>query len=1136
MESFSINEVPYNFNDVPTIKKFYLSNKKIKAIIGPYGCFPEYCEYLSFSDGEYRWKKIKDFQEGEKIAVYDLETKGLRFEKPLAYVKLPMNDLWIHIHGSKFFEAVVSPEHVFPYIAFHSGKYEAKTITELIRWGITNARVVNTFRICGETFGLDEWLVRFIAMLSADGHKCSNTRWQISLRRRRKIERLEFLCRKVGVPYSRKVYNSRPTENVFTLDLSSHPQLAELTKKFPNYFYNLSSDLLDVLVDEILYWDGSFYNGNDRRYFTTIKENAEFIQYASHATNRRASILKVSYPKDNWKDGYIIHISGKGVKKTCFIDKDAPKDRSIRYISPKEGEFKYCFTTSTGFFLVRFNGAVYTSGNSGKSSGCVITMLRHTCEQMPDPHGVRRTRWVIVRNCYSDDTEILTEKRGWVLFKDLLPDDKVAQYNPATDRLEFVKPTYYYCSYYKGEMIGVKSQNLDLLVTPDHKLYVSTRHTRKKIWGDFKFMFAKDCYGKGETIRFRITAPQVGVKPEFSKDFFEFLGFLLADGYFGKYPRKESNGFHYRMVLIQSKYLEYAKELLYRNGFEFSEHKYKNLNATHLVLKINDRTKWLIDNYLLEFKKGIPSWVKSAPPDYLKAFLYGYQMGDGSFKIDKHTRNRLVTNSAQRADDLHEIAVRAGIPAICHKFGNMWDITLLTEKRASPVAQKRMWYKQDYEGMVYCVEVPTHIILVRRNGKPVLCSQTYRQLKDTTKKTIDYWLRFAEWRESEFKYILKFRLQDNTIVESEWLLRALDRPEHIANLLSLEITGAWLNEAREIPKEIFDAIEGRLRYPPTIRDKDGKVLYGPTWLGILLDTNPPDEDHWFYKYFEENRPEKAEIYHQPSGLSPEAENIRNLPPNYYQDLCVGKDQDWIDVYVHGKYGSVRSGKPVFSLYNDEIHCAKEPLAPLMGFPLIIGMDFGLTPAAVILQKPPRRLFVLDEVVVEEPIDVIEFIRYMLLPFMEEKEFYRGKNFIIVGDPAGKARSQVDGRSVFEAINQLGLRAYPAYTNSLQIRLNAVNQYLTRLDTFAGEMKPAFLLSPTCRMLRQAMKGKYRMKRVATGTDMYSDVPVKDKWSHVADALQYGALGYRKPTFNAEFDEFSTFSEQRGPTHLGAGIY
>ena len=422
-----------------------------------------------------------------------------------------------------------------------------------------------------------------------------------------------------------------------------------------------------------------------------------------------------------------------------------------------------------------------------------------------------------------------------------------------------------------------------------------------------------------------------------------------------------------------------------------------------------------------------------------------------------------------------------------------------------------------------------------RRTRFVIIRNVYRQLKDTTKKTIDYWLRFAEWKESEFKYILRFKLPDNTIVESEWLLRALDRPEHIANLYSLEITGAWINEAKEISKEIFDTLEGRLRYPPTIRDEKGNVIYGPTWLGILLDTNPPDTDHWFYKYFEEERPEKAEIFHQPSGLSPEAENLRNLPENYYQNLCVGKDPDWIDVYVHGKYGSVKSGKPVFSLYNDEIHCAKEPLAPLPAFPLIIGMDFGLTPACVIVQKPPRRLLVLDEVVAEEPIDVIEFLSYMVLPFLEEKEQYRSKPFVIIGDPAGKARSQLDGRTVFQAISQLGLRAYPAYTNSIQLRLNAVNQYLTRLDTFAGELRPAFLLSPTCKTLRQALKGKYKMKRISTGTEVYSDVPVKNQWSHVADALQYACLGYTPPSHQNMEEDFS-FSSENAITTLGGGIY
>lgn len=761
---------------------------------------------------------------------------------------------------------------------------------------------------------------------------------------------------------------------------------------------------------------------------------------------------------------------------------------------------------------------------SGKSSGCVVTLLKVAAEQQPDPEGVRYTRFVIIRNCYSDDTEVMTKDRGWVLFKDLQPDDKVAQFNPKKCRLEFVTPTYYYCAPYKGKMIGLQSQNLDLLVTPDHRLYVATKHTRKKVWGDYHFEFAKDCYGKGETLRFRITAPQANqVYPNYSTDFFEFLGFWLADGYCGKYERKDTIGFHYRLVLIQKKYVEYVRDLLRRNELEFSEAVSQDSGSIHFTISINAQTKQLVDDILLSFGKGssnkkIPSWVKQAPPPHLKAFLYGFQMGDGSFKTGPNSVNRLATSSKQLADDLQEIALRAGLPAIVSQSGNDYRVTLLTEHRAFPVVQKRHWYQTDYDGKVYCVEVPSHIILVRRNGKPVLCSQTYRQLKDTTKRTIDEWLTFAEWKESDHSYTIHVQAEDGTIIHSEWLLRALDRPEHVANLLSLEVTAGWINEAREIPKEIFDALEARLRYPPTIRDEEGNIIYGPTWRGILLDTNPPDTDHWFYKYFEEDRPEKAEIYHQPSGLSPEAENIRNLPDeNYYLELMEGKDPEWIDIYIHGKYGSLREGMPVFTLYNDKVHCAKEPLAPIPGLnTLIIGMDFGLTPAAVITQQPPGRLLVLDEVVTFEPIDVMEFTRMFLLPFLSSEK-YKFKHYIVVGDPAGTSRSQSDGRSCFQVLNQLGIRAYPAYSNSLQLRINAVNQYLSRLDPTSDEARPAFQLSPTCVTLRKALKSQYKLKRINIGGERYTDAPVKNKYSHVAEALQYGALGHTPNSINIRTD-------------------
>ena len=126
-------------------------------------------------------------------------------------------------------------------------------------------------------------------------------------------------------------------------------------------------------------------------------------------------------------------------------------------------------------------------------------------------------------------------------------------------------------------------------------------------------------------------------------------------------------------------------------------------------------------------------------------------------------------------------------------------------------------------------------------------------------------------------------------LDLEVLFLALDRDEDVRKLMSLELTGAWLNEAREIPKAILDALTGRVgRYPPI---RDG----GPTWSGILLDTNPPDTEHWWYRMAEVETPADYQFFRQPAGTSEEAENITNLPTNYYQRAAAGKDPDWLKV-------------------------------------------------------------------------------------------------------------------------------------------------------------------------------------------------------------------------------------------------
>lgn len=414
----------------------------------------------------------------------------------------------------------------------------------------------------------------------------------------------------------------------------------------------------------------------------------------------------------------------------------------------------------------------------------------------------------------------------------------------------------------------------------------------------------------------------------------------------------------------------------------------------------------------------------------------------------------------------------------------------------------------------YMVQQKPNLQRIRKTRYAIIRNTT-KQLHDTTKKTIDEWLPkpLFTWKEAKNMYIFNFALEDGTQVYSEWLLRALDEPEQVRDLLSMELTGAWINEAREIDEEIFKVLRGRIGRYPTVRDG------GATYPFIIMDSNPPDTEHWLYYFFEvlakedEKVASLAQIWKQPSGLSPEAENIRNLPPNYYQNLCIGQDEDFIRVYIHGEYGYVKAGRPVFIAYKDSEHCAKEPISPIKTLPLIIGIDFGLYPACVFTQLTPNgRLFVLDEIVSTEPTDIETFIKERLLPFYNSNYYFM--NTTVIGDPAGKSRSQVDFRTCFAVLRSYGFNAYPAQTNSLHDRIKAVNYFLTR---YVSD-KPAFQLSPTCKYLRKGFNGEYHFRRLRLAGEKYSDVPEKNIFSHVMDALQYACMGY-SPAFRDEAEKY-----------------
>ena len=408
----------------------------------------------------------------------------------------------------------------------------------------------------------------------------------------------------------------------------------------------------------------------------------------------------------------------------------------------------------------------------------------------------------------------------------------------------------------------------------------------------------------------------------------------------------------------------------------------------------------------------------------------------------------------------------------------------------------------------------------KRKSRWAVIRNTNPQLKTTTIKTWLDW--FPETTFGNFAYSVPFTHKIHFHdVELEVIFLALDRPEDVKKLLSLELTGVWINEAREIPKSIVDACTMRVGRFPSM--KDG----GPTWYGVIADTNAPDEDHWWsimsgevpapdHMSEEESlmllKPDNWKFFVQPQGmleikvndkikayeLNKDAENIQNVTPQYYSNIIRGKSKSWIDVYVLNRLGTIEDGKVVYPSFREDVHIADEdiPFAPVT---VHIGLDFGLTPSAVFGQKlPDGRWIILHELVCFDigTVKFGELLKHDIIKHCSQN------NLKIFGDPAGDFRAQTDETTPFQILRQGGIQAFPAPSNDVGLRIESVEVSLNKMV----DGKPGFLINKSCNQLRKGFLGGYHYRRIQTAGERYDDKPNKNKYSHVHDALQYLMLG------------------------------
>jgi len=367
----------------------------------------------------------------------------------------------------------------------------------------------------------------------------------------------------------------------------------------------------------------------------------------------------------------------------------------------------------------------------------------------------------IGHGCYSEDTEILTEN-GWKLFSLLQPDEKVATLSQ-DDELVYQTPTAHISYFYKGKMFNVNGSRINLLVTPNHNLFLSwLGHNGKML--PFKFIQAQDIGKKGYTnsssrgwrstgktmgnyLRFKRTAKwnclnvvafevpailktysnqlgfcktiPIGSKEVRIEDWLRFFGIWLAEGSasvgqkIGEYIISVAQNNDKKRPLIK----EWVQKVGVQVGFSCWE---EASNAHSKCIKFKNKQ---IFEYLKQFgharDKFIPNELLMMKPKLLSILFEAMLLGDGY--TDPHGNWAYYTSSKKLADNVQELALKIGQSATIKKYRDMYKVYF---SKTDAGISKRSWEWINYEGNVYCVTVPNHLVYVRRNGKPCWCGNS----------------------------------------------------------------------------------------------------------------------------------------------------------------------------------------------------------------------------------------------------------------------------------------------------------------------------------------------------------------------------------------------------------------------------
>ncbi len=358
-----------------------ICKQNIMIMNGFAGCVDSETEFFNGIE----WKKISNYQDGDLVLQYNQDGSA-ELVNPSQYHKYNADYLYQLNNKSGSVDQMLSDEHSVVYLTSR-GHIKQRPLKEIIKLhnesihGFTG-KFITTFNYNGTGLNITDDEIRLMVAIIADGSfKKQGNVCRFHIKKERKKIRLKKLFLNANIRF---VEHQSAAEHYTDYYIYDYPFKE---KHFTEKWYTCTQDQLKIVIDEVLYWDGTIYDSGRRMFDTCNKESADFIQFAFSACGYRTTIATNDRTGQEYLTAgkmytrksieYRVCITQNKESRICLSTKRLENKPKIKQIKTKDG-YKYCFTVPSGMLVLRRNARIFITGNCGKSqtTRMIIQMLK----------------------------------------------------------------------------------------------------------------------------------------------------------------------------------------------------------------------------------------------------------------------------------------------------------------------------------------------------------------------------------------------------------------------------------------------------------------------------------------------------------------------------------------------------------------------------------------------------------------------------------------------------------------------------------------------------------------------------------------------------------------------------------------